>query len=186
MIRSSTKNKTLRIPSLSRWMLVGLFLVLAGTLTSCDSRDEDTDFEELQWIYLYVTRDSDVRSICLETMITPFQCAEDTGITGASELYIRAYESVYGFTVASPRGRAELCDSIVATEDYPFPSLDEGKTVSTGTKGCYLRCESAYYQRSLDAGKCTATDYSSLNPTNDEAYKTCAEDCLTEASILPP
>jgi hypothetical protein len=164
--------------------IIALFFFLFAA--SCDNKKGETDFETLQVIYLILNRTVDLQVTCESSQGSAFQCATDSTIPGATELYVSTMESIYLVLVDAPRDETALCSALLDADTFPDPTNDGSKTYSPGSKECYLNCQKDYWDRMQSEGKCTATDYPGLSPFDDETYQECLTDCFTEGTILPP
>lgn len=161
-------------------------IFLIQFVVSCDNKENETDFETIQILYLILNRPTDIQSICESSQGSAFQCATDSGIFGATELYVATMESIYLVQVGSPRDETALCNALLNADTFPDPTNDGSTYYSTGSKVCYLNCQKDYWDRMQNAGNCTSTKYPNLSPFNDDTYQTCLTDCFTEGTILPP
>ncbi len=181
-------NKIHRIRKMvpgSQLLMILTFLALPVFTSGCDSRSDRVDMEELKVFVLLLTKPTNLTLECYNSQVNAFQCANNTGLAGATEIYVSAMESAYSITVASPRDEAALCDSQTLSPEFPVPGSDNSN-FSTGAKACFYECSGDYWSRMQIAGKCTAADYTSILSSTDEDYTTCLEECLGVGTVLFP
>lgn len=172
--------------------LLAASVLLTGAFSSCDSREDETDEEMVKWVYLYVTRPTNLLQTCVDNFNLGINCMAITGVLGADQYLVATMENVYTISVPTPRDKVALCDSLIESENFPVPggsknSDGETQTWTTGGKACVLQCFGAFWQSSMDKGECTSSNISNvLYPSTEEdgVYATCLEDCLTQGTIL--
>lgn len=174
-------------------------LLLCAAFAACDSRADEPDLEEQQVIFLAATLPGEETSTnnCVPQQESAIRCAASASVDQAS--YVAIVESAYSVTVPAAEGggtggATEIC------EVYPDSSVwTSGDTYYTAAgKNCHYTCELEYWDDQIEAGNCTAANYSNLTTElsgcppfvwkttcNVSQMQNCLNACLTQGTLLP-
>lgn len=156
---------------------------LFGSLSGCDSRQDNVDLQRQEVLYLILTRPKkgDLLQICVDNQEKAFACADEAGEfsyvdsttsttidTSVRELMIYTLDAAYeldindyiddGDSAETEINSTVLCGALLDSENFPIPGYDNTK-VTSGGKTCILNCTGEYWERVKDEDQCTLTEF---------------------------